>query len=379
MRYFGYLDGDTVTNERFHELFGGPPRAPESRITRREMDLAASIQLVTEERVLALARHAREITGSRQLCLAGGVALNCVANGKLLREKVFDRIWIQPAAGDAGGALGAALAASHLHFGVPRRVASARDAQAGSYLGPAYSSAEVHAFLDRHGYPHEWVADRGTRAGRIAAALSEGRIVGFLSGRMEFGPRSLGARSILGDPRNPETQVQMNLKIKYRESFRPFAPSVLEERCADYFELDETSPYMLLVAPVRSEIRRETDRSAFEAGDDDLLAVVRQPRSTIPAVTHIDHSARVQTVAAEVHPEFHAVLAAFEALTGCAVVVNTSFNVRGEPIVCTPEDAYRCFMRTEIDLLVLDDCLLEKSKQPRFDDDESWRTEYELD
>jgi carbamoyltransferase len=379
MRYFGYLDGDVVTNERFEALFGGPPRQPESRITRREMDLAASIQLVTEERVLALARRAREITGSRRLCLAGGVALNCVANGKLLRERVFDRIWIQPAAGDAGGALGAALAASHLHFGVRRRVAAERDGQAGSYLGPAYSSAEVRAFLDRHDYPYDRVADRSERARRIAAALSEGRVVGFLSGRMEFGPRALGGRSILGDPRNPETQVQMNLKIKYRESFRPFAPSVLEEDCAKYFELDTTSPYMLLVAPVRDEIRKEADRSALDAGDEDLLAIVRQPRSTIPAVTHIDYSARVQTVSADVHPEFHAVIAAFEGLTGCGVVVNTSFNVRGEPIVCTPEDAYRCFMRTEMDILVLDDCLLEKPKQPYLADDESWRSEYELD
>ena len=380
MRYFGFLDSDVITNERFDELFGGPARRPESRITRREMDLAASIQLVTEEAVLALARHAKEVTGSRNLCLAGGVALNCVANGRLQHEKIFDRIWIQPAAGDAGGALGAALAASHMHFDVPRAVADvSRDAMRGSYLGPGYNSDEVRAFLERHDYPYERIEDRVARSERIAATLAEGKVVGFLSGRMEFGPRSLGGRSILGDPRRVDTQTVMNLKIKYRESFRPFAPSVLEERSSDFFELDTESPYMLLVAPVRDVLRKPFELPAAEFGDTDLLEYVRRERSSVPAITHVDYSARVQTVNKDVAPEFHALIKAFEAITGCPVVVNTSFNVRGEPIVCTPEDAYRCFMRTEMDMLVLDDCILEKTKQPVVEKDESWRQEYELD
>jgi carbamoyltransferase len=380
LSYFGYLDGDRMTNERFEALFDGPPRKPESRITRREMDLAASIQQVTEEVVLALARHARDVTGMRDLCLAGGVALNCVANGRLLREGVFDRIWIQPAAGDAGGALGAALLASHRLFGAPRPALDGRsDRQRGSYLGPSFSSAEVKAFLDRHGYPAERVEDPGRRAERVAQALEAGQVVGLLSGRMEFGPRSLGARSILGDPRRAETQVQMNLKIKYRESFRPFAPSVIRERSPDYFDLDVESPYMLLVAPVRPE-RRLAPAPPEPGGDpEDLLAVVRQARSDVPAITHVDYSARVQTVGPDEQPFFRAILEGFERRTGCPVLVNTSFNVRGEPIVCTPEDAYRCFMRTEMDVLVLEDFLLFKKDQPKSDDDESWRQEYELD
>jgi carbamoyltransferase len=377
--YFGFLDGTLMTNERFDDLFDGPPRARESRITRREMDIAASIQRVTEEIVLGLARHAREATGRSDLCLAGGVALNCVANGLLLRERLFERLWIQPAAGDAGGALGAALVASHRRFGVPRRPPGPRDAQKGSYLGPAFSGREVRAFLDRHGYPYDVVADSRERAARVARALADGKVVGLLSGRMEFGPRALGARSILGDPRNPETQTLMNLKIKFRESFRPFAPSVLEERCGDWFELEAESPYMLLVAPVREERRLPMDLSGFEAGDDDLLPVLRQPRSDVPAITHVDYSARVQTVDGDRHPDYRRVIEAFEALTGCPMVVNTSFNVRGEPIVCTPKDAYRCFMRTEMDLLVLEDCLLEKEKQPPSPEDESWKERYELD
>jgi carbamoyltransferase len=378
--YFGYLDSNSLTSARFHELFDGPPRVPESRIGRREMDIAASIQQVTEQVVIGLAKHARELSGERHLCLAGGVALNCVANGVLLREGIFDDLWIQPAAGDAGGALGAALAASHMRLGVARRArGDGRDALRGSYLGPAYSSAEVRAFLDRHGYAYEVIESREERADRVAAALEEGKVVGFLSGRMEFGPRALGARSILGDPRSPETQVLMNLKIKYRESFRPFAPSVLAERCADYFELDRDSPYMLLVAPVRAERRRASVRTRVPAGDVDLLGIVRQPRSDVPAITHVDYSARVQTVRPDVHSDYHAVLEAFERRTGCPVLVNTSFNVRGEPIVCTPEDAYRCFMRTEMDMLVLEDCLLLKEKQALADEDGSWRQEYELD
>jgi carbamoyltransferase len=380
MSYFGYLETDRMTNDRFHDLFDGPPREPESQITRREIDLAASIQLVTEEVMIGLARHAREITDKPNLCLAGGVALNCVANGVLLREKIFDQIWIQPAAGDAGGALGAALVASHRHFSVPRKLPThGRDVQRGTYLGPEFSSDEVQAFLNRNEYPHDVVSDRDERARRIAQVLAAGGVVGFHSGRMEFGPRSLGARSILGDPRNAETQTTMNLKIKYRESFRPFAPSVLEERSRDYFDLDAESPYMLLVAPVQPDRQLPMDRDAFDRGDDDLMALVNQTRSDIPAVTHVDYSARVQTVSPEVNPEFYAVIKAFEEASGCPVVVNTSFNVRGEPIVCSPEDAYRCFMRTEMDLLVIEDCLLEKEKQTPIADDESWRDEYELD
>jgi carbamoyltransferase len=377
--YFGYLDSMVMTNQRFHELFGGPPRQPESRITRREMDLAASVQEVCEEAVIRLARHAREVTGARNLCLAGGVALNCVANGLVLREKLFDGLWIQPAAGDAGGALGAALLASHRMFGVERKLnRTGRDTQRGSYLGPAFSPAEVRAMLDRHAFPYEVIEDVERRADAIAARLAEGKVVGFLSGRMEFGPRALGARSILGNPMRAETQAVMNLKIKYRESFRPFAPSVLHERAGDYFEIDVESPYMLLVAPVRADRRLPFDASQLEKSDD-LLPIVSQPRSDIPAVTHVDYSARIQSIHPDDHPMYHAVVRSFERLTGCAVVVNTSFNVRGEPIVCSPQDAYRCFMRTEMDMLVLEDCVLYKDRQPPLLDDASWRTEYELD
>ncbi|MCU0609735.1 MAG: carbamoyltransferase [Chitinispirillaceae bacterium] len=375
--YFGFLDSNVMTNEKFHELFGGAPRLPESRITRREMDLAASIQLVTEEMVLALARRARDRTEKKNLAIAGGVALNCVANGILLRQKIFEKLWIQPAAGDAGGALGAALLAMHLNMGVPRLSRKdGRDAQHGSYLGPRYSGAEVRAFLDAHGYPYEVVADIQDRAQRIAADLAKGKVVGYLTGRMEFGPRALGGRSILGDPRSAETQTVMNLKIKYRESFRPFAPSVIVERAHDYFDLDVESPYMLLVAPVRKERRLPF---TLPETNDDMLDVVRQPRSDVPAVTHVDYSARVQTVHADDAPEYHAVIAAFERLTGCPVIVNTSFNVRGEPIVCSPADAYRCFMRTEMDMLVLEDCILTKNTQPAWKETKDWRGEYELD
>ena len=378
--YFGYLDAMVMTNERFAALFGGPPRQPESPITRREMDLAASIQKLTEEIVLRTARHLRAITGESKLVLAGGVALNCVANGKIVAEKIFDEVWIQPAAGDAGGALGAALHAHHMYFG-HRRVAPVpgRDGQQGSYLGPRYGSGEVLAFLDRHAYPYERIADQAARLDLVARALAEGKIVGWFCGRMEFGPRALGARSIHGDPRKPSTQATMNLKIKYRESFRPFAPSVLRERCADYFELESESPYMLVVAPVRPERRLAMDMSAFDNGDDDMRAMINQPRSDIPAVTHVDYSARIQTVDAATHPEYHALIKAFEALTGCPMLVNTSFNVRGEPIVCTPQDAYRCFMRTEMDMLVLEDVVLWRRAQPDTEDHEDWRSTYELD
>ena len=380
--YFGFLERNVMTNEAFDELFGGPPRKAEARITRREMDLAASVQVVLEDVMLKLAQHARHLTGSKNLTLAGGVALNCVANGRILREGIFEDLWIQPAAGDAGNAVGAALLAHHQYFDGPRKLnSSGRDSQKGSYLGPAYSSAEVRAFLDRRGYPYARVMDARERARIVARAIADGKIVGYMAGRMEFGPRALGARSILGDPRRPETQSTMNLKIKYRESFRPFAPAVLAERASDYFELEKESPYMLLVAPVRESRRRELSLEGLACGDgdDDMLAVINRPRSDIPAVTHVDYSARVQTVNADDKPDFYQLLKEFDALTGCPVVVNTSFNVRGEPIVCSPQDAYRCFMRTGMDLLVMEDCLLWKASQPEFGEARDWRTEYELD
>jgi carbamoyltransferase len=395
MEYFGYLDGLAMTNDRFARLFGGPPRSPESRITRREMDLARSIQLVTEEVVLALAREARRLTGKRYLCLAGGVALNCVANGVLLRAGIFDDLWIQPAAGDAGGALGAPLAVWHNALGRPRRLISGlsgisgipgragRDAMQGALLGPEFSPAQIRAFLDGRGLPYTELSD-AEWAPALARLLADEKVLGLCHGRMEFGPRALGSRSIVGDPRSPRMQSVMNLKIKFRESFRPFAPSVLEEKVGEYFELDRPSPYMLLVADVRKE-RRIAPPLSDEGGGSgeeettDLIEWVNRVRSDIPAVTHVDDSARIQTVSREDSPRYHALLAEFERLTGCAVLVNTSFNVRGEPIVCTPEDAYRCFLRTEMDYLVLGPFLLEKKAQPPLAEDSDWRQEFQLD
>ena len=375
LEYFGYLDGQTMTNARFHDLFGGPPREPESRIGRREMDLAASIQKVTEDVVMKIAVHMREITGSKNLCLAGGVALNCVANGKLLREKIFDRIWIQPAAGDAGGALGAALLGAHQYFRVPRPpVNPKQDRMNGSYLGPRFSNEEVRAFLDYYGYPYDTVSD-DERAKIVAKALSEDKVIGYMVGRMEFGPRSLGARSILGDARSETAQRTINLRVKFRESFRPFAPSVAAEHSSEYFELDAESPYMLLVAPVREDLRT----SVQQAQTDDMLQIVNQKRSTIPAITHVDYSARVQSVDGVSNPHYKAVLDEFRKLTGYSVIVNTSFNVRGEPIVCTAQDAYKCFMRTDMEVLVLENQILWRDKQPKFEEKENWRDEYGLD
>lgn len=379
MDYFGYLDGLEMTNAKFSALFGGPPRPPESPITQREMDLAKSIQEVTEEIVLKLARHAREITGKRYLCMAGGVALNCVANGVLLRAGVFDDIWVQPAAGDAGGALGAPLAVWHNAMGKPRTVGRSssgkpKDAMQGALLGPEFSRAQIKEYLDAQGYPYEELSDEEW-APRIAGIIAGENVIGLCQGRMEFGPRALGGRSIIGDARSPKMQSVMNLKIKYRESFRPFAPSVLEERVADYFELDRPSPYMLLVADV-VERRRIPKR-----GDERNLPLtewVNRPRSDVPAITHVDYSARIQTVGEE-SPRYHAILQEFEKLTGYGVIVNTSFNVRGEPIVCTPEDAYRCFMRTEMDYLVLGPFLLEKKAQPKLEEKGDWRQEFQLD
>jgi carbamoyltransferase len=365
MDYFGFLDGDRLSNPRFEALFGGPARRPQARITRREMDMAASIQLVTQDAVLALARQARAVTGSRNLCLAGGVALNCVANGLLARENIFDRIWIQPAAGDAGGALGAALLGTHLLLSTPRRLpGGGSDAQQGSLLGPGFPSDGLRAELEALGCAFDAVADRTERARRIAERLAAGDIVALCSGRMEFGPRALGSRSILADPRPPDTQTRLNLKVKFRESFRPFAPAVLAESCSAYFEFESTSPYMLMTAPVRHERRLPTDRSAPVPTDDDLLAIVRQVRSDVPAITHVDHSARLQTVGPGANPEFHAILSAFHELTGCPLLVNTSFNVRGEPVVCTPQDAWSCFKRTDIDLLVVEDLIIAGKPKP---------------
>jgi carbamoyltransferase len=374
---FGFLDSPVMTNACFDELFGGPARPPDSPITRREMDLAASIQEVTEEVVLRLVARVTELTGLRNLVMAGGVALNCVANGRVLREAGLEGLFVQPAAGDAGGALGAALLASHQVFDAPRKVSGPRDAMNGSLLGPAFAPHEVEAYLDRTEIPNQHVGDADERANIVADALADGLVVGFFSGRMEFGPRSLGARSILGDARRPDMQSRMNLKIKFRESFRPFAPAVLAEHAVDYFDLEDQSPYMLLVAAVRRERRLPMLHAVCEG--DDMLALVNQPRSDIPAVTHVDYSARVQTVGDEANPEFRRLLKAFHAKTGCPVVVNTSFNVRGEPIVCTPQDAYRCFMRTDMDLLVIEDRLLWKHEQPAGSADASWRSEFELD
>ncbi|WP_294536357.1 carbamoyltransferase [uncultured Rhodoblastus sp.] len=374
--YFGFLDSGAMTNERFDALFGGPARARESEITRREMDLAASVQLVTEEIVLKLAAQARKLTGSRYLAMAGGVALNCVANGRVHRESGFDGLFVQPAAGDAGGALGAALLVSHRTFRAPR-VIDRDDSLSGSLLGPRFAPRDVAAILDRQDWPSQSEPDPDERARVVARALADGKVVGWFSGRMEFGPRALGARSILGDPRRPDMQSAMNLKVKFRESFRPFAPAVLAERAADYFEIEGESPYMLLVAPVKSE--RCLPAEPLAEDSDDMLPVINRARSDIPAVTHVDYSARVQTVDAERNPDFARVLLAFEALTGCAVLVNTSFNVRGEPIVCTPQDAYRCFMRTDIDLLVIEDRLLWKHQQPAWSENEDWRLAHELD
>jgi len=374
LSYFNFLGGLRMTGRRFSRLFGGPPRMPETEITQREMDIAASIQAVTEEIVLRMVRTVHDETSQKNLCLAGGVALNCVANGRVLREGPFEDIWIQPAAGDAGGALGAALSVWHRYLENERIHPKGHDGQKGSYLGPSFSDEEIMAFLDRSGYPFHRL-EIGRRAKIIAGLIAEGRIVGYLAGRMEFGPRALGARSILGDPRRGDTQSLMNLKIKYRESFRPFAPSVLEEKASEYFDMDTPSPYMLLVAYVQ-EVRRLPQSS----GDGmPMLERLKARRSDIPAVTHLDYSARIQTVNDVDKPDYHAVVSEFEKLTGCGVIVNTSFNVRGEPIVCTPRDAYQCFMRTEMDALVLENCILYKEEQPVWKEGKDWRSELELD
>ncbi len=363
MRHFNFAGGLTMTDRSFAALFGGPARAPEGTITQREMDIAASIQSVTNEIVLRMARFARELTGARNLCLAGGVALNCVANGELLRAGIFDDIWIPSAAGDAGGALGAALFVSHQLLCMPR-AARTGDSMKGALLGPAFSSAEVRTFLDARGAHYAQFASEPELLGTVAAALEQGKIVGWFQGRMEFGPRALGSRSILGDPRDAGMQSRMNLRTKFRESFRPFAPSCLAEDAAEWFDLDRESPYMLLVAPVREEHRlplNEEQRALMR--DPDLRKRVNVPRSMLPAITHADFSARVQTVSEDRNGRYARLIREFKRRTGCGVLVNTSFNVRGEPIVCTPEDAWRCFMACDMDVLVLEDCVLRKEDQ----------------
>ncbi len=375
MRYFNYCTGLTMTNARFDKLFGGPPRKPESDISQREMDLAASIQAVTEMVVLRLARTVQEETGAKNLCLAGGVALNCVANGELLRAGIFDDIWIQPAAGDAGGALGAALVAWYDQDNGARTPVTATDAMHGAYLGPSFNADAIRAQLDASGAVYQRLDDRELFE-KLAEILDNENVIGWFQGRMEFGPRALGGRSIIGDPRSPKMQSVMNLKIKYRESFRPFAPSVLAERVSDYFEQDRSSPYMLMVAPIQESIRKPMSDEQQNLFGIDKLNV---PRSELPAITHVDYSARIQTVHAETNPRYHQLLTAFNERTGCGVLINTSFNVRGEPIVCTPEDAYRCFMRTEMDYLVVENFLLAKNDQPKIEKDDSWKQEFELD
>jgi len=374
MDYFNYATGLTMTNQRFADLFGAPPRAPETDIAQKEMDIARSIQEVTEEVVLRLARTVQKELGTEYLCLAGGVALNCVANGRILREGPFRDIWIQPAAGDAGGALGAALIAWHEYHDKPRQV-NGHDAMQGSYLGPRYQADEIRAQLDAQGAVYEELDD-AAMTGRLSAVLADEKVVGWFQGRMEFGPRSLGGRSIIGDPRSSKMQSVMNLKIKYRESFRPFAPAVLAEDVSEYFELDRPSPYMLIVAPVKESLR-----TPMTAEQQQLFGIekLNVPRSKIPAITHVDYSARVQTVHADTNPKFHALLEQFKAVSGCSVLVNTSFNVRGEPIVCTPEDAYRCFMRTEMDVLVVENFIMAKPDQPVREQDDSWKEEFALD
>jgi len=360
MSYFNYCTGLTMTNERFDALFGGPARKTEGTLTQREMDLAASVQAVTEEVVIKLAKGIQKATGQKNLCLAGGVALNCVANGKLLREKVFKNIWIQPASGDAGGAVGAAFGAYHLMFNQPRRV-NTTDSMKGSYLGPKFSQQDIEKRLTKAGAKFTTVSD-DELINITAQALADGKAVGWHQGRMEFGPRALGGRSIIADPRSPTVQKQLNLKVKYRESFRPFAPSVLREDVSDWFQIDTDSPYMLLVADVANEKQLPMTEEQQKLFGIDKLNV---PRSEIPAITHVNYSARIQTVHKETNPKYHSLISKFKQLTGCPVLVNTSFNVRGEPIVCTPEDAFRCLMGSEIELLVIGNSIMRKEEQDK--------------
>jgi carbamoyltransferase len=375
MDYFNYCAGLTMTSRKFHKLFGGPPRKPESNLTQKEMDLARSVQEVTEEIVLKMARHVKKETGMDYLCLAGGVALNCVANGKLLRSGLFDDIWIQPAAGDAGGALGCALFTWYQYLGNSRKADNRTDFMKGAYLGPQFQNDTIESFLNQNSYPYIKLND-GEISEKIADLISDAKVIGWFQGKMEFGPRALGARSIIGDARSSEMQKTMNLKIKHRESFRPFAPSIMAEHISDYFEIDRASPYMLLVANIREEKQismTEEQKSYF--GLEKLNVV----RSEVPAITHVDYSARIQSVNQETNPIYHQMLTKFYERYGCSVIVNTSFNVRGEPIVCTPEDAYLCFMRTEMDYLIMGNYLLDKTEQHPLKNDSEWSKEFELD
>jgi carbamoyltransferase len=375
MDYFNYCVGLTMTNGKFDKLFDGPPRKSESKLTQREMDIARSVQEVTEEVVLRMARHIRKETGLKYLCLAGGVSLNCVANGKLLREGIFDDIWIQPAAGDAGAALGAALFAWYQYLENDRKADCKRDSQQGSYLGPKFENDYIEGYLKTGKIPYTKLSDEELPE-KIADLIADEKVVGWFQGRMEFGPRALGGRSIIGDARSPKMQETMNLKIKFRESFRPFAPSVIRERTADYFELDRESPYMLLVAPVKKEIRREMSEEEQKLFGLEKLHVMR---SSIPAITHVDYSARIQTVDGVNNPLYYKMIKKFDEKYGCPVIINTSFNVRGEPIVCTPEDAFLCFMRTNMDYLIMENYLLDKREQKSLEKDIDWQKEFELD
>lgn len=378
--YFDFYKGQYMTNDKFAELFGGPAREAESIITRREMNIAASAQKLTEEIIISLAKHAKEVTGEKNLVLAGGVALNCVANGKLLRTGLFNDIWIQPAAGDAGGALGSALYMMYNKAGVNRVVESKpeSDMQSGSYLGPDFDNDYIKEYLDNNNYKYHFIENGLSDV--VSKLISEKNVIGWFQGRMEYGPRALCNRSIIADSMDPEMQSKLNLKIKYRESFRPFAPVVLREDVSKYFEMNCRSPYMLLVSDVNEDRRVEFDKEEFlNHYHDDMLPIVNSPRSDIPAVTHIDYSARIQTVSKESNPKFYELLESYKKKTGCSVLINTSFNVRGEPIVCTPDDAYKCFMRTEMDVLVMGDFVLYKNEQPEFDDKQDWREIYALD
>lgn len=375
MEYFDYCAGLTMTNKKFHNLFGGPPRVPETNMSQKDLDLAASLQNVTEKIILRMAAHIKKITGEKNLCLAGGVALNCVANGELLRSGLFENIWIQPAAGDAGGALGSALTAYYLHAKNERKSTGLRDVQKGSYLGPVYTNKEIKEFLTANQLPYSYV-DTDLLLHKVADYLIEGKIIGWFQGRMEFGPRALGNRSIIGDARSRDMQKNMNLKIKFREGFRPFAPSVMAEHISEWFEIDRESPYMLLVAAVKKSKQREMSDEESHLWGIDKLNIIR---SEIPAVTHVDYSARIQSVHKEDNPLYHALIEQFYEKTGCPVIVNTSFNVRGEPIVESPLDAYKCFMRTHLDILVLGNFVLYKEEQPEFHDAINWKEQYELD
>jgi len=373
--YFNYCAGLTMTSDKFHRLFGGPPRKSESLLTQRDMDLAASVQKVVEDIMLKVAHHAYAVTGLSHLCMAGGVALNCVGNGRILRETPFSKVWIQPASGDAGGALGSALFTWYQIRDNPRKVTK-QDAQKGSFIGPSFSGSKIRDFLQLSKAEFTEFNDEDLLAEKIARLLAEGKVIGHFAGRMEFGPRALGNRSIIGDPRNPDMQTKMNLKVKFRESFRPFAPSCLVENTSEFFELDHESPYMLLVAPIKENRRIKMNEDQEKLFGPDKL---KQLRSDVPAITHIDYSARIQTVDAETSPRFHKIIKAFHKLTGYPLVVNTSFNIRGEPIVGTPQDAYRCFMYTDIDVLILENCICNKEEQPEMEGADEYKTKFKLD